>query len=335
LCKFLVPGALKPASTLFVFWAKFGMIVWLGVVGGHWPAMSQHPSAQSLTVLAWNVYLLPDLLAVPDEKRWRAEQIAVALNKTDADVLVLSELFGDELSLLVLSRLSERYPFRSGVVAAGHSVWVGGRPTFESGGVVVLSRFPLENMSEIVFSQAADMDLFARKGALYAAVNKNGKRYHIVATHTQANAENRGIRESQFRELAAFLKELAPPEEDPVIIAGDLNVDFHDEEAFSNALAILRASPPSFAETARGPYSYDPETNPLAAAASDTNELLDYVLISARHQQPCLFKSDILPMTDRHIGSKPEGDRIYLSDHHAVKSRMAFGGRPCRKPHHK
>lgn len=292
-------------------------------------ANAQHRSAQSLTVLAWNIFLLPDLLVLDEAKLARAAQAAQRLKTSDADVLVLSELFHDAASLLVLDQLKESYPFRTGVLAAAHSPFVAGRLTFESGGVVILSRHPLEGIAETVYSQAAGLDRFTRKGALYAQVNKNGKRYHVFATHTQANKSNHAVRRSQFEELSAFMTSRRISADEPVILAGDLNVDFFETGKFEDVMGLLGTTSLAFQKGEQPEFTYSPDLNPLAAVAYTKNELLDYVLHSGRHQGPCREMLVTLPMAL----SKDDAldTQVFLSDHFAVKNTLEFGAGPCRE----
>ncbi len=264
----------------------------------------------TLSILVYNCYLLP--YPIDSGQKIRAGLMADRLG--DHDVLVLCELFDLGLREQVLEGLRPRYPHVTEVL--GHE----GR-MFNNGGVALVSRWPLQAEERRFFgeSRCTGLDCFAEKGVVCATVDKDGLRCHVYGTHTQAGdrpAADR-MRQAQFSLIRQMIAERAAPADEPVIVAGDLNVDSLDRAGeYRQMLEILETDtslPPGIAG------SYDPKRNPLAGG--DKVELLDHVLWSRSHRAPQQAMVKIQEVrTDA-----PWRDGIRdLSDHHAVEATLRF-----------
>lgn len=58
---------------------------------------------------------------------------------------------------------------------------------FIDSGLVIMSRFPIVEQDELIFSKYYDVDAFTMKGSMYAKIEIDGKHLHLFNTHTQAN----------------------------------------------------------------------------------------------------------------------------------------------------
>jgi endonuclease/exonuclease/phosphatase family metal-dependent hydrolase len=271
------------------------------------PGQPRAEPARELTldVLTYNVFLLP---VIPDSQSLRAPLMADELK--GFDVVLLQEAYSDRHRDMVLRGLADDYPYRSQVL--GRDRWLK-----QDGGVVILSRWPIETERELLFGSLCEgRDCWADKGALYARINKEGRRIHVFATHLQSGSDARPTRERQMAGIRALIDELALPEAEPVLIGGDLNTDrFSDRAtgAFTRMLAILGAVQPDPPSGGTYEPTYDPERNPLSRGWRGRH--IDYVLYAAGHLRPAEAFTEV-----RRIAA----DVGPLSDHFAVRGRFLF-----------
>jgi endonuclease/exonuclease/phosphatase family metal-dependent hydrolase len=257
-------------------------------------------AAGSLDILTWNVFLRPPLV-VRDRQAERAEKMPSHL--MGAEVIVLNEAFDDASRRKVVAGLSSTHPYVSEVPGRD-------RGLKQDGGIMVLSRWPIEAKDTLVYADCSGNDCWADKGVSYAAVRKAGRLYHVFATHLQA--QDASVRQKQLRALADFVTAKAIPRDEAVFFAGDFNVDRGSAEYFQ-MLKMLTASCPA----PRGhPYTSDPQND----LVPDTRppSFIDYVLYSNQHRQP--RESSLEPRIFRDTGALSRD----LSDHYAVLGRLLF-----------
>jgi endonuclease/exonuclease/phosphatase family metal-dependent hydrolase len=238
----------------------------------------------NLRILAYNIYMRPQVY-LKNGQMIRAGLLPDRLR--EYDVLVFSEAF-DEATWTKLHRGLERVGFkhRTPVLGAVNLL----KKKMWNGGVAIVSKFPIEVRRERTFgSVCLDGDCNADKGVLYARINKQGRRYHVFGSHTQAWQEKRAsrtIRARQFDIIRQFIDEQKIAGTEPVFIAGDLNVNRVSPAPnmvgeYDDMLARLRAGAPAYVGHT---YTADPAYNELTGGTP--REYLDYVLYSRRHAQP-------------------------------------------------
>jgi len=274
------------------------------------PAPSQAGSPRgadifTVDVLSANIYMPP--IVAPDSSG-RAARLPAALR--GHDIVLLQEAYSDGARITLLRGLARDYPYQSRVLGRDSGFR-------QDGGVVIISRWPIEHEYQMPFGALCDgSDCLADKGILYARVNKDGRRIHIFATHLQSGAANSTVRERQLRRLRGLIDAMRLTPDEPVLIGGDLNVDRLTDR--SNAFAMLakvleaRHPDPPAGETFMP--TFDPARNPLARDGKRA-KYLDYILYSNRHLRPFLAVSRVRALTDR------DGS---LSDHFAVHGRFVF-----------
>lgn len=237
------------------------------------------------------------------------------------DVLVLTEVFTEEAKRIVRRGVAAEYPFAT--TSLGGDGWID-----QDGGVLILSRWPIEYQDEVLFEDSSGTDAYARKGALYARIHAPGGILHVVGTHTQADPDLASvllegarpggifrlrtgrIRRAQLRQVRGFLDRLALPAGEPVLIAGDLNVPREDGAAHAAMLEILgaREIPGEVAEP-----TWDPENSEVDE--DDAAQRLDYVLERVGH--PRAYRGGVEV-------EEPRAGTTDLSDHYAVAARVAY-----------
>lgn len=269
-----------------------------------------------INILAYNVYLRSIMI---NGQSIRTGFLKNELNRP-WDVIVLSEAFDDDLRKDLLSTLSPAFPYHSAVVGSENLLTMR-----EDGGVIVLSRWPIEQEEQRSYGDRCNgTDCRADKGVVYTRINKQGRKYHLFATHTNADNSSGDIaaRRSQLQFVKSFIDSLKIDVKEPVFIAGDLNVDKGQIGQYNEMLQILDAAAPA---SSGMKYSFDPSINDLAS--SDPPQLLDYVLYSRKHLQPVKSSSRLLLI--RHAGGwkelATEKTRYDLSDHFAVLGEYEFG----------
>jgi endonuclease/exonuclease/phosphatase family metal-dependent hydrolase len=275
------------------------------------PGAVQAGSAQAASaevtfdVLTYNVLMLPVLPRGQDQ---RAPLIARRLAGYDA--IVLQEAYSDRHRAALLAGLAAEYPHRTRILGA--DLWLR-----QDGGVIVLSRWPIARQQELRFGDlCAGRDCLADKGALYARIEKPGLSVNLFATHLQSGPAQRAIRERQLELIRGMIDALVIRPDEPVLIAGDLNVDrLTDAQTgeFATMTRMLTAAHPAPPAGGAIEPTFDPARNPLAAGSR--RECLDYVLYSEAHLRPLrAFNAVRRLMAD----GRP------LSDHFAVHGRFVF-----------
>ena len=211
-----------------------------------------------LDVLTFNTALLPGV-AADTRQAERAARMAPSL--VGYDVLVLQELFVNAWREDLLAELAAAYPFVGDLVGRDGARMM---PWRQDGGVVILSRWPIERTATHLFEgTCSGTDCLADKGVAYAAVRVGERRVHVFATHAQSvyGGDPRGVRAAQFAQLQAFVAAQAIPADEPVLMAGDFNADAFTDE-LDGMLATLRADWPEVVGDLRA--TWDPSANAFA-----------------------------------------------------------------------
>ena len=313
--------------------------------------------ADSLKVMAYNIMQLN----VQDwDQADRAQRLpgAIAALSERPDVILISEAFNSEADI-ALSKLAELYPYQTpnvGEYCHGRD-WdsltgnCSNNPFVIRGGVVILSKHPIIQQKAHVFSNSltGSWDYFANKGFAYVEIEKAGKRYHLIGTHLQATHDDNThdehrVRIKQLEEIQTFITSENIAKDEPVIIGGDMNVEWSKQHEVQDMLASIKGmlnfnTPQKGSFTAKdnwftkaNAYYFDYNLN--------YNDTLDYVFWHKEHKAP----TNSPKMTVRYPKAKtnfywsylkgywqlPEG-RIYhngyyneLSDHYPVQVNFEF-----------
>lgn len=289
------------------------------------------PTERAVRLLAYNVQFLPPIV---DDSRCigvRASLIAREIGRRAPlpDIIALSEVFDDEARALLLRDLAGNYPHRTRILG-------GDAGLEQDGGVMILSRFPIEAQDERTFgSVCAGWDCRADKGVLYARVRTPDLVAHVFATHLEAQTAD--VKRRQLDIIREFVDSKEIPAAEPVLIAGDFNIDAYDRGGqFPDMLRRLDADYLRLEGPNR--YSKDDVANDMASGRS--RELIDHVLVSKSHLLPTrswsrigIFRSpwwedeDDWSANDCGTGARQRDDiRNYLdlSDHYAIEAYVQY-----------
>lgn len=192
---------------------------------------------RSISLVTWNVLGLPDFAVATRPWNERIDGIVEMLIETDADLIVLQEVFEPEFAKSLCNKLKGHY--------AHAYIQLNTNLCKLSSGLAIFSKAP---MSELNFTPHPNL-LCAEKWLTLGMANfslldsKNRPRAHIIASHFQGSSRfswrkgftNEGnLRTySQVRQeqSAAALKASSDlPSHIPCYLCGDLNVDRRDIE---------------------------------------------------------------------------------------------------------
>jgi sphingomyelin phosphodiesterase len=265
----------------------------------------------TLNVLAYNIYMRPVFVNGQED---RTRMLPAEIR--GYDVIVFSEAFDDGLRKKLIAGLKSSYPYATKILGTDRGIE-------QDGGVIIVSKWPIKAQDQKRFgSNCYGSDCMSDKGVLYAKIDKKGRPYHIFGSHTQADAgaKDRAARKLQLKIIRAFIDSKKIPKDEPVIIAGDLNVNKSSTAEYKAMLSTLNAVDPP---TGGAKYTFYPTINDLA---SGKNEFLDYVLWSKAHLAPVAASNQVrIPRAAK--GWKDlltENERWDLSDHYPVYGRLSF-----------
>ena len=253
----------------------------------------------SLNVATSNTMLLPSFIVDQWAQDVRGGLIGSAPYVAGHDVVVFQELFDNSASDILMGKL-QGYPYRTPVVGRSKSGWdetQGDYSVFapEDGGVGIVSRWPITKKVQYIYDDGCGTDAASQKGFAYVRLNVNGSPVHVIGTHTQADdslcssGEAAEIRAGQLREMRNFVDGLHIPADEPVMYAGDFNIDRYGPE-YQNMLQTLSADAPAYDGVA---WTMDPQTNDVAHERypDDPRQWLDYVLFDNRHAHPAAWRN--------------------------------------------
>jgi endonuclease/exonuclease/phosphatase family metal-dependent hydrolase len=273
--------------------------------------MTPEPSnnePDGLKVMTYNIWALPVIAAYISERFSLLPQYL-----TGYDVLMLQEVFASGRGSF-LQTLAQQYPYQTRILdKPGLNIY--------DGGVVILSRYPIVAEGQYVYPDCSGTDCFADKGVNYAQVIKQGKAYHVFATHTASFDTDvaRENRQKQFKQMRDFAQSLSIPQDETVIYGGDFNVNKRKfSEDYQQMFRQLQADIPGYSGYTES--TFDPRINEFAGTAlsgGENVEYLDYIVVSNEYRPAQMNVNDVkVPRsTDAKLWSKWN-----LSDHFPVTS---------------
>ncbi|MEE2904647.1 MAG: sphingomyelin phosphodiesterase [Myxococcota bacterium] len=121
----------------------------------------------------------------------------------------------------------------------------------QDGGVFIASRYPIESVEKLIYDDYSCTDRFADKGAIYAKIQKSAQTVHVFGTHLQASyfhsksgtllkscrdtlnddgVDFEHVREKQLHQLATFIEAQEIPDDELIVLAGDMNIPRSSQE---------------------------------------------------------------------------------------------------------
>ncbi|XPE10886.1 sphingomyelin phosphodiesterase [Staphylococcus sp. HKU1] len=250
-----------------------------------------------------NVYFMPQAIYPNWGQMQRANLIPKANYIQNQDVIIFNELFDKQATTQFLNNLSSQYPYQTPIVGKNKEGWNRTSGSYNpakvvNGGVNIVSKWPILEKEQHIYKNGCGADGFSNKGFAYIKINKNGKPYHIIGTHLQAEdgscikGKDRTIRESQMHEIRQFIKDKQIPKDEAVFIGGDLNVIKGSDE-YSQMFDHLNVTQPT--SFSGHNYSWDTQTNGIAHYNYPklAPQHLDYILPDKDHAQPSSWDNKV------------------------------------------
>lgn len=265
--------------------------------------------ADCMRLLTLNCMLVP----TSGDIRARAAQAAAWLlaHARECDVLVLTEVMDAFGSSILETALAKVWRYQTRPLQPTDI------PNVVNGGVLLASKWPLDNAFRLVFQQSSSSDALASKGVVAATVRCPLWRtpFVVLGTHLQSMARKEAVRQNQLQELEWLLHSYLPTHAGPLprVVAGDWNFEQRGSTLLAD-IGVHAILPPA----SDGP-SYDLEHNVLAAKRKehdDTTALLDAVGIDQRHT-PFVFYAMSHVVRPRNADGSP------FTDHEAVLAVVA------------
>lgn len=264
-------------------------------------------AANTLDVLSYNVWLTT-IFGSKDVNTRSDEQPEVL---SGYDVVVGTEYFDDAPSAKLQNAIRSEYPYQTG------SAFKAGK--IMPAGTFIFSRWPIDVEKHFFFDDCNGIQCAASRAVIYTKIRKQGNPYHVFATHTQSSDDqpNRDARLKQINQMAGFIQSLSIPANEPVIYAGDFNVNKiglpQDRDTMETVLSAVEPT-----NTGHN-LTFDSNTNHWAEAPY--LEYLDYTLYSSVNLVP-------LSATQEAFAPRSISDAMWkkwdLSDHYAVRGAFAY-----------
>ena len=273
--------------------------------------------ASKISILSYNVWGTKIYGSKKEDERFAA----IPQNVKGYDVLTLAETIDQKPTTnVLLPKLSVEYPYYT---KDFHAWIVGGIPKVVGSGLRIVSKYPILQQDVHYFHHCSGLQCFTSKGVAYAEINKLGQKYHIFASHTQsgADAKSKQARLAQLQEIKAFIDSKHIPNNEPVIMAGDLNIDkIGAPDEYDTMQTTFDAQIPP---TSGWKYTFDSQHNHWAEG--DYRQYLDYILPLNEHLLPIKSSNYVLPL--RSINENLWG-LWDLSDHYAVTATFEYAVNP-------
>ena len=244
--------------------------------------------ALPLTVMTYNMALMvaPATYAGPSSFRPQAiDELCKRVAALQPDVIGLCEAFSNSERAQIRGRLKQFLPF----FMEGPD-----EDDLESdGGLLLLSKHPMQEKRSTIYRQATSPDSFANKGALFARIVPPGfpSPLDIFYTHAQAiypGGDGKKELLSQLLHLGHMIRAHSDPET-PTLLMGDLNFPAEDPELYAKAFELLgspidlwlsqRPVPPVGATNVRDNNFYEDPKNDQRPKPGEDHRL-DYVLLT-------------------------------------------------------
>jgi endonuclease/exonuclease/phosphatase family metal-dependent hydrolase len=276
----------------------------------------------ALRTVFLNTHLLPirieSIAGNRPDGLYRARRIADKF--ADYDIVGLCEAFDPTCLESLIHSLQERSGNAFSVVSSP----LPSSGCFLGGGCVLLSRYPIESVEAIRYSNSSTIwnhgiwaDGFAEKGAILARIRLDSRMntessLACVVTHLEARSPD--CRAKQISELADALRHWSHG--NPLVVMGDLNTVAQDGQAYTSLTNAL---------TTEGGQLHDAWEEVGASQggtsepmSKDGGDRIDYIFYEPGRGNHRIHLTDVsvLQLHDELVGS--------LSDHAAVECAFSF-----------
>lgn len=273
------------------------------------PLAAQNTPEPELRVLSYNIQMLPRWIAhLGHRPLLRAKLIPEKLIADSIDVIVFQEAFDKKCMRIISRLLQERYPYTVGPAndrKAGIKL---------NSGVMMFSRIPLKFIDQIDFKECEKEDCFARKGALLAEADWNGKAIQILGTHMEAGGTPE-LKTGQYLEINELVRKHERPGV-PQLLCGDFNIR-RGSDLYHNMLAVTGMEDGPISGELQ--YTADHLLNDMCSYDPQNRKVIDFIFWRGNGLSPLFTRREIKRYRQR--WNKKHED---LSDHMALLLYLRF-----------
>ena len=265
-------------------------------------SLSAQKSGDSLTIASWNIQMLPKVYQpftklTRKKQSIRAPKIIQYLNAADFDLIVLQEVFDRSIQKEIAKGLIVNYPYQQLPIKEGFTWKL-------SSGVMILSKYPIKFLKNVIFNTSKKSDKAAQKSCVLVQVEIGSKTLLLGGTHLDSKSQ-----ESRYLQYEMTKNEILTPylnDSLPFYLAGDFNTSSSHED-YKKMISDFGLT--SFSLDDERPYTYD-EYNTWNETG--VRSWIDFIFYNEnQHHQP--FKQYILRPTLSFKGSKMD-----MADHYQI-----------------
>lgn len=221
----------------------------------------------TIDIISYNTWMLNFI-----GQKMETRDSLIAKEVRNHDVVFMQEVFRSENEREIISTMGDYFNYTSDKLDGG------GSNTYD-GGVITFSKYPIVEQNQHVFDNCKGTDCAADKGVLYTKIVKDNQNYHLFNLHLGSwdTQQHRDVRILQLGEIFVFMQSLNLPDDEPIIIGGDFNINKHKFPLdYMQMLRILGVSDPELIGELI--YSYDPLLNNFFTPSEEGRERFDYLL---------------------------------------------------------
>ncbi len=258
---------------------------------------------KEISLITYNIQAFPLYMGVAldlNKPKARLNYLSSQKNIRNADVIVFEEAWDRDLRGELKENFLKAYPYSIDPIPQ----YTHDKPL--NSGLLVLSKYPVTKQYFLNYQDhqsLVDADSLSNKGALYFRINKNGFYYNFIATHTQAqdDAEAIAIRKQEFRLIDTLIinsHQLNISKDEPLILIGDLNTDYYNQEQFPYLKKVLNLNTDNMENSiyASPKYSNDSNLNLMIPPGEHDQGVYDYIIPIKGFTQPSQIKRQITPI---------------------------------------
>lgn len=283
----------------------FSFLLALVMFFGETPA--QDTPLDELTILSWNVYMLPGIANLSKQisknhKKLRAGEIAEYLNTSDIQIVVFQEAFFKPSRRILSKQLKAQFPHQYGPANPSKL------SLKTSSGIFVVSKIPLKVLGTSQYEACNGADCFAKKGAILLEGTFQDKYFQVLGTHLNAGGPQ-WIRQEQYKQIRNLLDDFTKLNV-PQIICGDMNTSKESKENYIEMLEMMDVVDP-------------PTTSAQKFTTAKNSSVIDYVFLKTNRSSIRMNSKEVLWINPNKLAviEKLKGN---LSDHLAVKAKFSW-----------
>lgn len=264
---------------------------------------------KKLRILSYNIQMLPRwILHMDHGPVKRAKLIPEKLIADSIDVIVFQEAFDKKCMRIISKQLKPFYPY---VVGPGNDRKVGMKI---NSGVMMFSKIPLKFLDEVDFTECEKEDCWARKGALLAEGEWEGKTIQILGTHKEAGGSVI-LKTGQYLEILGMVRKHTKPGV-PQLLCGDFNIRKGSDIYIAMVATFGMEDGPITGELQ---YTSDHLLNDMSTYRPDDRKVIDFIFYRANGKKPVFIQREIKRYMQRWSDKHQD-----LSDHLAVLMTLSI-----------